>query len=273
MLFVNIAHLTDNLHVYEANLMLAMQELNQIAGVDLGSKVIDYFEHRDFSDIISASLDTASVLFGDAMLIPIYVLFLLLEENIFHYKLEALYPDKGKQAKTVKLFEKMDKNISRYMSLKTLVSFLTGLLSYFVLLAFGIDAPVFWAMLIFVLNYIPTIGSLIATVFPAMFAVLHFGELAPFVYILVSVGFIQVIVGNIIEPKVMGNSLNISSLVVLLSLTVWGGIWGIMGMILSVPITVMMIIVFEEIPSLRFIAILLSEKGKLNIEEDQLEKV
>ena len=270
MLFINMSELSGSMDIYGANLILAMNELNQLTGIDVSTKVTDYVENTDFTNMISSLIDTASVLVGDAMLIPIYVLFLLIEENIFHFKLEALYPSKAKQRKTVKLFEKMDHNISRYMTLKTVVSFMTGLLSYFVLLMFGIDAPLFWAMLIFVLNYIPTIGSLIATLFPAAFAVLHFGELMPFFYILLSVGMIQVIVGNIIEPKIMGNSLNISSLVVLLSLTVWGAIWGIMGMILSVPITVMMIIVFEEIPSLRFIAILLSEKGELNFDEEEV---
>ena len=145
-----------------------------------------------------------------------------------------------------------------------MVSFITGALSYGALVIFDVDAALFWAFLIFILNFIPTVGSLIATIFPALFAVVQQAELAQFLWVLGSVGLVQVIVGNIVEPKMMGTSLNMSSLVVILSLTIWGAIWGVMGMILSVPITVMMIIVFEEIPSLRFIAILLSEKGELS---------
>lgn len=145
-----------------------------------------------------------------------------------------------------------------------MVSFITGALSYVALLIFGVDSALFWAFLIFILNFIPTVGSLIATLFPALFAVVQTTEIAPFIYILLSVGSIQILVGNVLEPKIMGNSLNMSPLVVILSLTIWGAIWGIMGMILSVPITVMMIIVFEEIASLRFIAVALSEKGELN---------
>ena len=149
------------------------------------------------------------------------------------------------------------------MYLKTFVSLLTGLLSYFALLSIGVEAPVFWAFLIFLLNYIPTIGSLIATSFPALFALLQFGELGPFLWVLGVVGAIQVIIGNIVEPKVMGNSLNISSLVVLLALAIWGSLWGIIGMILSVPITVIMVIIFAEFKATRPIAVLLSEKGIL----------
>ena len=133
-----------------------------------------------------------------------------------------------------------------------------------ILLFIGVDAPVFWAFLIFVLNFIPTIGSLIATLFPAIFALLQFGEFTPGILVLAIVGTIQLIVGNFIEPRVMGNSLNISPLVVFLTLAIWGVIWGITGMLLSVPITVILIIVMSEFPSTQPLAILLSQKGSIN---------
>lgn len=264
MLYASMSNLSDGLEAYQANLLNAMHELNELVGVDLAAHMISYVKDSDFTEFISMMIDTTTTLFGDAFLILIYLIFLLVEETIFDRKMAAFYPNEKEREKKFSLLNKMDKNIGRYLLLKTFVSFITGMLSYLVLLMFGIDSPFFWAMMIFVLNYIPTVGSLIATLFPAFFAILQFGELAPFVYVLVSVGVIQVIVGNIIEPKMMGNSLNMSSLVVILSLTIWGAIWGVMGMILSVPITVMMIIVCEEIPSLRFVAIALSEKGDLS---------
>ncbi len=264
LLLVSMTDLLDGIEAYETNLDRTLLEINAMAGMDVTSQIYSYIEQIDIASLASGLMDYVTLIIGDAFLILLYVLFLLIEESIFPAKLSLLYPSEKQQKKTVKLFQKMDHSISRYLTLKTIVSLLTGLLSYFALLFFGIDSPIFWAILIFVLNYIPTIGSLIATLFPAAFAVLQFGELGPFLYILVVVGIIQVIVGNIIEPKLMGNSLNISSLVVILSLTLWGAIWGVMGMILSVPITVMMIVVFEEIPSLKFVAVMLSEKGQLN---------
>lgn len=269
LLLFSTSKLTANIAEYESNLDIVLFKLSALVGTDVKATLTDYMQKIDFSGIVSSAAGVLSTLFGDAFLVLIYVLFLLIEESIFPYKLEKLYKNDEKIGKTQKLFQKMDKNISRYLTLKTIVSLLTGVLSYIAFLIFGLDGAIFWALLIFVLNYIPTIGSLIATVFPAVFAIVQFGEFAPFFYILAVVGVIQVVVGNILEPKIMGNSLNISSLVVILSLTVWGAIWGIMGMILSVPITVMMIIVFEEIPSLRFIAVLLSEKGDLIEEEVQ----
>ncbi len=127
----------------------------------------------------------------------------------------------------------------------------------------GVDFAFFWAFLIFLLNYIPTIGSLIATFFPATVALLQFGAYTEALLVLIIIGTIQVIVGNVIEPKIMGKSLNISSLVVLLALSFWGTIWGVVGMILSVPITVMLIIVLARFPGTRSVAILLSEDGKI----------
>ncbi len=272
MLIASMSVLTESIELYEANFNVSMEKVNELAGMDIMSKLVDYVNNMDVSALIGSTIDFATVLLGDAFLILIYIVFLLVEESVFDNKLNAIYPSKSKQNKNKKLFQKMDKNISRYLSLKTLVSLVTGVLSYFALLILDIDAPIFWALLIFVLNYIPTVGSLIATLFPAFFAVLQTGELAPFVYVLIVVGIIQVVVGNIVEPKIMGNSLNMSSLVVILSLTIWGAIWGVMGMILSVPITVMMIIICEEIPSLRFVAIALSEKGEIKM-LDEVEDV
>lgn len=263
LFLISMSNLVSSAEIYEANMDAILIQINEMAGMDITSEIYESLEKIDLTSIASVLVNYASSLIGDAFLILIYVLFLLIEESVFLDKLKVLYPSEAKQQKVIKFTQKMDHNISRYLTLKTLVSLLTGALSYVALLIFGVDAPIFWALLIFVLNYIPTIGSLIATLFPAVFAIVQFGELMPFVYVLLSVGLIQVVVGNIIEPKIMGNSLNISSLVVIIALTVWGAIWGIMGMILSVPITVMMIIVCEEIPSLRFIAVALSERGQI----------
>ena len=145
---------------------------------------------------------------------------------------------------------------------------MTGLLSYFVLLIIGVDAPAFWAFLIFVLNFIPTIGSLIATIFPTIFALLQFGDFTQGILVLAIVGSIQMVIGNLVEPKLMGDSLNISPLVVLLTLAIWGVMWGITGMLLSVPITVIMIIIMSEFQTTRPLAILLSQTGKINTEND-----
>jgi len=163
-----------------------------------------------------------------------------------------------------KTIKRVNTSISKYITLKSLVSLITGICSYVALYFLGVDSPVFWAFLIFLLNFIPTIGSLIATLFPSIIAVLQTGNFELFFWVLIIVGAIQILVGNVIEPKVMGNNLNVSTLVVFISLSFWGTIWGISGMVLSVPITVILIILLSQFDSTRNIAILLSEKGNVH---------
>ena len=107
---------------------------------------------------------------------------------------------------------------------KTLLSLLTGIISYVVLISVGLDLAGFWAFVIFLLAYIPTIGSLLGVVFPALMALLQFGGGSEFLTIAVGLGAAQLVIGNVLEPRMMGKSLNLSSLVVIISLAVWGSI-------------------------------------------------
>lgn len=263
MITNNIKLLSLNLPKYEQNIDGLINMVNLNLDIDVLEYVKGFTEETNFSNLFKAILNSLSDIFSNAFLILIYVIFLILEEKVFEYKINAIYKNPLQNSHTKTLLAKIDKSIARYLTLKTIVSVMTGVLSYFALLLIGIDAPVFWAFLIFLLNYIPTVGSLIATLFPAVFAMLQFGDHSYFLIVLGSVGFVQILMGNLIEPKIMGHSLNISSLVVILSLSFWGFLWGIAGMILSVPITVIAIIMFAEIPQTRFIAIMLSERGEI----------
>ena len=246
---------------YQANLYLITNKIDTMFEIDSLSILKDYSMDFDFASIIGSLLSSLTDLLGSTFLITFYAIFIFIEEGNFRSKLKGILPSENQYIQTIDIFKEIEISISKYIGLKTIVSVLTGILSYIVLYFVGIDLPLFWAFLIFLLNYIPTIGSLIATVFPALFSLIQFAEVTPFLVILIAVGSIQTIVGNIIEPRLMGNSLNISSLVTILSLSFWGSIWGITGMLLSVPITVIMVIVFAHFPKTKGIAIILSEKG------------
>jgi len=263
ILTLNIQELSKQLPVYQRNIKDLTETINTTFNIDVVSSIKEFLGEYQYAKLLSGVFNSITELFGDAFLIIIYTLFLLLEEPYFSRKINAIYSKKGDQHDVNNILVTVDKSIGRYISIKTLVSLFTGVLSYFALILLGIDAPIFWAFLIFILNYIPTVGSLIATTFPSIFAMLQFGEIMPGVWVLIIVGAIQLVVGNYIDPKLTGDSLNVSPLIVILGLAFWGAIWGIIGMFLSVPITVMLIIIFSEIPSTRPIAILLTKDGNI----------
>ncbi len=264
----NIQQLTETLPLYQENISKITSGLNNYFNIDVGSMLNNFAKKFDFAGILTGLFSALTGLFGNTVTITLYLLFLLLEEKMFPEKFRAMYPDDKEYSRISKIVGKIDKSISNYIAVKTIISLITGVLSYFALLIIGLDTPMFWAFLIFVLNFIPNIGSLIATLFPAIFALLQFGEFKEGILVLTIVGAIQLVVGNFVEPKIMGNSLNISPLVVILTLVIWGVMWGITGMLLSVPITVILIIVLAEFPSTRRWAILLSQDGKLNTDSD-----
>ena len=266
LIISNVQDLYNEAPKYQENLEKVAVQIETKFGLNIGDNINNFIGEINLTSIGKNLLDSFSELFSSTFIILLYLIFILMEETSFLNKLKAIY-EKPNEFETVnKLLIEIDKSLSKYISIKTLLSLITAALSYLALKLIGIDFAFFWAACIFILNFIPSIGSLIATLFPALMALVQYGgtDFTPFILVVVFVGIIQVLVGNFLEPKMMGNSLNISSLVVILSLSVWGAIWGIIGMILSVPITVMLILIFSKIKGTKDVAILLSEKGIIN---------
>jgi len=255
----------DTIQKYSTKLSDMVQDLEEYLGADvvlsIREKVLEKVNEFDYSQVGELAGVLSGVL-GSMFMVLLYLLFLILEENLFRVKLKTMYPVSENRLKVKGTIDEITKAVESYISLKTIVSLLTGAASYIALLIIGVDFALFWAILIFILNYIPTIGSLIATLFPALIAFIQFEQLQMFVLVLIVIGAIQVVVGNIIEPKIMGDNLNISPLVVILSLVFWNMVWGIVGMILSVPIMVIIIIILSKIPGTRNVALMLSGTGK-----------
>jgi len=198
---------------------------------------------------------------GVIFVVILYVVFIFSEQKILRKKLRistgSAYSNVAAVVTDIVVM------IKQYIGTKTLLSITTAVLSYVIFALVGLDLPFLWAFLIFIFNYIPSIGSLIATALPVLFSVLQFGGYVEALIILVTVGLIQFMVGNIVEPKLMGKKLNISPLVVVIALFSWGALWGIPGMFLSVPLTVVIMIVMAHIPTTKPIAIWLSGDGEV----------
>ena len=261
---------------YENSVDVLLDSLKQLTGIE---NVDSFIEQQasgldfDIQSIATGFLNSVSAVLGNAALVIIYVIFLLIEENFFGGKIKQLVLKSDGAASLTDVIPRISHSINTYFTVKFVTSLLTGILSYIVLLIIGVDFAVLWAFLIFLFNFIPYVGSLVATLLPSFFAIFQFASLLPFLWVFISVEIIQILVGNYIEPRIMGKTLNLSPLIVLLSLAFWGSIWGVVGMILSVPIISVVVIMLAHFPASRNIAIMLSENGKINdnITQDLIE--
>lgn len=211
---------------------------------------------------------------GDFVLIFIYIGFLFLAQSAWPAKLDQIFPDTDKRAQAKTVGDAARRGIETYLWTQTVISALITALTYATLLFLGVENALFLAALIFILNYIPTIGSIVAALVPPLFALVQPGvpDWVPgsdprdaYVYaglVFAGVSFWQFAIGNFLQPRMMSDSLNLSALVVLLALAIWGALWGIPGMFLSAPLTVLMMILFAQSPSTRWIAVLLSANGQ-----------
>jgi AI-2 transport protein TqsA len=197
----------------------------------------------------------AVALLSSAVLVLLIMYFMLSEATVFPKKLRAVFRQgsltSGRVAKFVK-------EVQAYLGIKTLVSLATGVLLGFWCWFMDVDFPLLLGLVAFVLNYIPTIGSAIASI-PAIFLALI--QIGPGHAVIVALGYLGVnlIFGNIIEPNLMGRRLGLSTLVVMLSLLFWGWLWGPIGALLSVPLTMVVKIWLENTEDLRWMAVVLDK--------------
>lgn len=193
--------------------------------------------------------------------VAIYVAFLLVDEPYVPAKLRALFPDPARRARVEGLMAEIGQQVGAYLWIMTKLSFMTAAFSAVVMLAMGLQFTLFWAILIFALNYIPTIGTILGTLLPAAYALVQFGELQPALILALGIGVVQFVIGNIVFPRMAGDSLNLSLFVTIFSLFFWGALWGSTGMFLAVPLTAVLVIVLARFPATRPAAILMSKTG------------
>ncbi|MEC9207427.1 MAG: AI-2E family transporter, partial [Pseudomonadota bacterium] len=223
----NITAVRDAAPTYQANLEKLVESAMKLSGLTELPTIAKIVDQVDVRALISGVAGAVAKVAGNTGLIVIYVIFLLAEQRTFPRKIEALFPEAGRRKEVQIILSDIQKRTQTYIAVKTLLSLVTAVLSYVVLVAVGLDLAGFWAFVIFLLAYIPTIGSLLGVIFPALMALLQFGGISEFLIIAVGLGAAQLVIGNVLEPRLMGRSLNLSSLVVIVSLAVWGSLWGV----------------------------------------------
>ena len=228
-----------------------------------------YFDPSKVMNVVTTTLTGFSSVLGNIFLLLLTVVFMLAEGKVFPKKLHMAFNESAQTEKRLDHFLNM---VNRYMAIKTMVSLATGVIIGAVLWGMGVQFYVLWALLAFLLNYIPNIGSIFAAV-PAViltFLQLGAGYASVVVGLFVSVNMIM---GSVVEPKFMGRSLGLSTLVVFLSLIFWGWLLGVVGMLLSVPLTMILKIALESSEDGRWFAILLSSDEEVEaLEKNCAEK-
>lgn len=263
LITVNITSVIRIAPEYQTNLEALIFKGYRTFGVEEAPNIEEILRQIDFRSYLQSLGGTFRSIISSTGIIFVYLIFLLLEQRTFAAKIRSMFPDPDRQKDVFNIIMKIRNDIRSYIGIKVLTSAATGLLSYVVLYFVGVDFASFWAVLIFFLNFIPTIGSIIATAFPSILALVQFNTVGPFIVTASVLTSLQFAIGSLIEPKLMGNRLNLSPIVILLSLGLWAAVWGIPGMFLCVPITVIMVIIFSYFPETRPVAILLSGKGEL----------
>lgn len=262
----NVGEIGTRANEFEHSLDVLVGKVASLTGTSNQEVINTIVSNLSIQRLVTAILLTMTGIASQFGIVFIYVIFLLVEQRYFDRKLRLVIADEGRRQHIRSMLERIGHDIQSYLWTMTVASVLTAVLSYAVMWTVGLDSAGFWAFLIFALNYIPTVGSILATAIPALYALLQFGDITPFLTVLVAVGVIQFVIGNIMQPRLAAKSLNLSQFVVILALFVWGAIWGIVGMFLAVPLTAIIMLICSNFERTRPLAIILSESGAIKAE-------
>ncbi|WP_213686387.1 AI-2E family transporter [Roseicyclus sp.] len=247
----------------------AVADLFAWMGPEVETAIANAIRSVDVSGYMRAMAGQAGGLMQGTVLVILFVSFLFAERIWFDVKLTSLLGGNAKRAaQAQRIIGTIMHRVNYYLLVKTLVSAVTGLMVYGVALVFGLELAVAIGILTFVLNYIPNVGSIVATVLATLVTYVQLGEPGPTLAFFLAVGAIQFLNGNIIDPWLMGRALRLSTFGIIVALAFWGSVWGIAGMFLSVPIMVAAMIVCSHVAELRPIAVLLSREGLPDLETD-----
>ena len=265
LLFANVGRAVALAPQYQDSLLNSIQSLAVTLGLESEpswkSLRQQFLAQVSIQRLVGGTLGSVLSIVATLIVVFLYVAFLLVEQRSFAAKIQNISDDPGQVAFIRQMITNVNGKIGTYLALKTLLSVVLGILSWAIMAFFGMEFAVFWGVLIALLNYVPYIGSFLSIFLPAVFAILQFGNLNSVLAVMVPLSIVQFANGNFLDPYLMGNSLNLSPFVILVSMTVWSALWGIPGAFLAVPMTAVMVMIFAEFPGTRPFAVLLSRKG------------
>lgn len=264
MIYYSIADFNSNWQVYQKNL----KNLGRLATERLpapAAEQLNLFVHREEHSLegqihmLQSALGSFFGFLSQMVVVVIYLVFLLAERSSLTRRLHNSF--EGQRGRDiVATVDRIHASIAQYLAVKTAMSVLTGASTALVLLVFGVDYAVFWGILAFLFNYIPYLGSYVTVILPVLLSLVQFEDPGWALAILAVLLIIQNLIAYAIEPRLAGSRLNLSPLVIILSLAFWATIWGIVGMILAVPLVVVVKSILENFRETKPLATLLSNE-------------
>lgn len=262
----NIDEFIRLLPEYQSKIYVIISNFFSLTWLPEPKSLMEVLQKINLQYVFTLAIWWVTSIFSSAWIILFYVMFILLEYRFFQEKIKLMITDDSSRNKILKIIEKIKDDIKSYFVIKTIVSLITAFFSFVIMTSFWLDFAVFWSMLIFLLNFIPSIWSIIAVAFPALFSLVQFWDSYYYSIFLISLlASVQILMWNIIEPRFMWNKLNLSPLVIIIALWFWWKIWWVIWMLLAVPLMVIINIVLSKIPATKPFAILLSEKWDLQV--------
>lgn len=264
LVYANVQLFVKQFPAYQGRMISWLKDVNHQIEILFGQPLnlrlwkqinwLDTLQRFSIAQGVLNSLGTFVTFLIKVIIVIIFIAYLLIGKRNLAYKIRVAFPD-HRASRIILIVENVTTQVQKYLGAKTLASIVLGLVSIVVFYAFGLDFAIFWGFIIFLFNFIPNIGAIIASLLPVVFSLLQFGSLSLAFWLLLVISLLQMAMGNIVEPRLMGRSLNLSPLMVILSLIFWGYIWGIAGMILAIPILGTLTIVFENLEPLKFISV------------------
>ncbi|MCX6555772.1 MAG: AI-2E family transporter [Candidatus Aminicenantes bacterium] len=265
LIFTGVSSFIDNFPAYSDKITRMAKSLSdslKLPIIDVKKYIANInwektFDPEQITAMVSSTMGSFTSFIGNLLLVLLLLLFMLGEKiPMVTRVIKTLSRERGEELQRIETA--INARVQHYLFVKTLMSLLTAALAALILLVGRVDFVIFCSLLIFFLNYIPTVGSLIGTFFPVMFTFLKYGFCLRLVVITAGLMVMNFVMGNFFEPLVMGKSLDLSPIIILLSLIFWGWLWGVVGMFLAVPLTSSLKIIFESIPTLKPLAAAMS---------------
>lgn len=258
----NLEDMVDKAPAYQANLLSLMQEATRLVGIENDPSWQDVrgvtLDRIDLSATAGRFFTSLASFSGALFLVIVYTAFLMTEFANLPTKIRLAYDQNEDGTRILNVLGEINQKVSDYLSAKTGINILLGVISYVILWGFDIDFAAFWAICIMLLNYVPYVGSAAAVLLPMVTSMAQFGSLWTTLLLTAALVAAQMFVGNFVEPRWIGRQLNLAPFSIILSLSVWSSMWGIVGALLAVPLTSVLVIVFRELPGTRPIAVLIS---------------